>query len=152
MKGEGTAVFGLYNSTAQAEDALDHLTAARLSSDEVSMLMLSMPGTKRAGAGGTLGLLAGLTVVATRESGSLLAAGSILSVLANLEQSGQGISCISAGLAAGLGITTRVAERIMARINQGGVLLSVRCDTPRSAERALEVLGRAGPEEVGSGL
>ena len=88
MAGKKTAVFGIYQNEKQAERTVDDLLAAGFSNDDISVLLPDNQGTKdfahdkstkapegtTAGVttggviGGTLGLLAGIGVLAIPES------------------------------------------------------------------------------------
>src|SRR5206468_3001835 len=147
MAGKNTAVFGIYQTVAQAERAVDALTLARFSNSVVSVLYSDAESAKEfahekhtkapegtttgaaAGGtiGGTLGLLAGIGALAIPGLGPFIAAGPIMATLA-----GVGVGGAVGGLVGslvGMGIPEYEAKRYEGRINQGGVLTSVHCDT-----------------------
>src|SRR5690606_10494843 len=97
MGNKKTAVFGIYNSSAHAESAVDRIAAAGFSSNDISVLLPDTQSSKdfahekstkapegtatgvtAGGAlGGTLGLLAGIGALAIPGVGPLIAAGPI---------------------------------------------------------------------------
>jgi hypothetical protein len=102
MVGKKTAVFGIYQNSRQAERTVDDLMAAGFSNDDISVLLPDNQGTRdfahdkstkapegtTAGVttggviGGTLGLLAGIGVLAIPGVGPFIAAGPIMAALA----------------------------------------------------------------------
>ena len=98
--------------------------------------------------GGTLGLLAGIGALAIPGVGPLIAAGPIMATLAGLGVGGAlgGIT----GALVGLGIPEFEAKRYEGRVQKGGILLSVHCDTSDEIKRAKEILERTGGEDVAS--
>ena len=104
MTGKKTAVFGIYHNAKQAERTVDDLLAAGFSNAAISVLLPDNRGTKdfahdkstkapegtTAGVttggviGGTLGLLAGIGVLAIPGVGPFIAAGPIMAALAGL--------------------------------------------------------------------
>jgi hypothetical protein len=168
MEDKKTAVFGIYQSAADAERAVDALVAARFSSSDVSVLMPDHQGSQdfahekhtkapegtATGAvtggtvGGTLGLLAGIGTLAIPGVGPFIAAGPIMAALA-----GVGIGGTVGGLVGalvGMGIPEYEAKRYEGRVKGGGVLLSVHCDTAEEIARAKDVLTRTQAEDVTS--
>ena len=147
---------------------MDRLRAAGFSSDDVSVLMADRQGTKdfatekntkapegtTAGVlsggtlGGTLGLLAGLGALAIPGVGPLIAAGPIMGALAGL-----GIGGVVGGLVGalvGLGIPEYEAKRYEGRVKDGGILVSVHCESSEETSRAKELLKDAGGEDIAS--
>jgi hypothetical protein len=161
MNDKKTAVFGLYQSVARAERAVDELVSAGFSNADVSVLMADNQGSKdfahekqtkapegtttgvAAGGtiGGTLGLLAGIGALAIPGVGPFIAAGPIMGALAGL-----GIG----GAVGGLGIPEYEAKRYEGRVKEGGVLLSVHCDTSEEITSAKDVLVRTGANDIAS--
>src|SRR5262245_43210001 len=102
MAGKNTAVFGIYRTTMQAEDAANALTSSGFSNEDISVLVADNPSNRMfahekntkapegtaSGAvaggilGGTLGLLAGIGTLAIPGVGPLIAAGPIVATLA----------------------------------------------------------------------
>jgi hypothetical protein len=163
-----TAVFGLYPSVARAERAVDELVSARFSNADVSVLMADNQGSKdfahekqtkapegtttgvAAGGtiGGTLGLLAGIGALAIPGVGPFIAAGPIMGALAGLGVGGAVGGLV--GALVGMGIPEYEAKRYEGRLNEGGVLLSVHCDTAEEITRAKDILKRTGADDIAS--
>ncbi len=163
-----TAVFGIYHTGNQAERSVDDLLAAGFANDDISVLLPDHQGSKdfahekntkapegtatgvtAGGAiGGTLGLLAGLGALAIPGVGPLLAAGPILSALAGLGAGGAVGGLI--GALVGMGIPEFEAKRYEGHIKEGGVLLSVHCDTTEEVTRAKDLLKQTGAQDISS--
>jgi hypothetical protein len=168
MADKKTAVFGIYSSATQAELAVDTLVSEGFSNADVSVLMADHQGSKdfahekntkapegtttgvaAGGAiGGTLGLLAGIGALAIPGVGPLIAAGPIMGALAGLGVGGAVGGII--GALVGMGIPEYEAKRYEGRIKEGGVLLSVHCDTSAQIERAQSILKRTGASDIAS--
>jgi hypothetical protein len=163
-----TAVFGLYPTVAAAERAVDALVSARFSNNDVSVLMADKQGSKdfahekqtkapegtttgvAAGGtiGGTLGLLAGIGALAIPGVGPFIAAGPIMGALA-----GAGVGGAVGGIVGalvGMGIPEYEAKRYEGRVKDGGVLLSVHCDTSEEITRAKDILKQTGANDIAS--
>jgi Heat induced stress protein YflT len=168
MAGKNTAVFGIYKSRNQAEQAVDRLLAAGFSNNDISVLLPDQQSTKEfahekntkapegtttgvaaGGAiGGTLGLLAGIGALAIPGVGPFIAAGPIMGALAGLGVGGAVGGLV--GALVGLGIPEYEAKRYEGRIKDGGVLLSVHCDTSDEIKRAKDLLKQTGAEDIAS--
>ena len=168
MAGKKTAVFGIYATVGQAERAVDALVADNFSNSDVSVLMPDSQSTKdfahekntkapegtttgvAAGGtiGGTLGLLAGIGALAIPGVGPFIAAGPIMGALAGLGVGGAFGGLV--GALVGLGIPEYEAKRYEGRLKDGGVLLSVHCDTSEEITRAKEILKRTGANDIAS--
>jgi len=168
MAGKKTAVFGIYQNAKQAERTVDDLLAAGFSNDDISVLLPDNEGTKdfahdkstkapegtTAGVttggiiGGTLGLLAGIGVLAIPGVGPFIAAGPIMSALAGLGVGGAVGGLI--GALVGMGIPEYEAKRYEGHIKAGGVLLSVHCDTAVRINRAKDLLKHTGAQDISS--
>jgi len=168
MAGKKTAVFGIYQNAKQAERTVDDLLAAGFSNDDISVLLPDNEGTKdfahdkstkapegtTAGVttggiiGGTLGLLAGIGVLAIPGVGPFIAAGPIMSALAGLGVGGAVGGLI--GALVGMGIPEYEAKRYEGHIKAGGVLLSVHCDTADRITRAKDLLKHTGAQDISS--
>ena len=163
-----TAVFGLYPSVDRAEQAVDALLGASFSNSDVSVLMADSQSSKdfahekqtkapegtttgvAAGGtiGGTLGLLAGIGALAIPGVGPFIAAGPIMGALAGLGVGGAVGGLV--GALVGMGIPEYEAKRYEGRVKDGGVLLSVHCDTLDQITRAKDVLKRTGADDIAS--
>src|SRR3984885_10051559 len=168
MAGENTAVFGIYSSAEHAERAVDTLIAAGYPSSDISVLLPDTRSTKEfahvketkapegtaAGVttggliGGTLGVLAGVGALAIPGVGPFIAAGPIMAGLAGLGVGGAVGGII--GALVGMGIPEYEAKRYEGRLKNGGVLLSVHCDTSAEITRAKEILKVTGADEIAS--
>lgn len=168
MAGKNTAAFGIFPSRSAAETAVDRLQAAGFSHDDVSVLMADKEGSKEfasekntkapegttAGVvgggtvGGTLGLLAGLGALAIPGVGPLIAAGPIMGALAGLGIGGAVGGLV--GALVGMGIPEYEAKRYEGRVKDGGVLVSVHCDSSEEISRAKDVLKAAGGDDIAS--
>jgi hypothetical protein len=168
MAGKNTAVFGIYPDRAAAEEAVDHLRNAGFRSTDISVLFADNQGTKDFAhekntkapegvttgvvsggiAGGVLGWLTGIGVLAIPGLGPLIAAGPIVAALAGAGALGTVGGII--GALAGMGIPEYEAKRYEGRIREGGVLLSVHCDSGDWVRRAKDVLQQTGAQEIAS--
>ena len=168
MSGKKTAAFGLYHSRLQAELGVEQMLRAGFSNDDVSVLMQDSQSTKEfahekntkapegtttgvtAGGvvGGTLGLLAGIGALAIPGVGPFIAAGPIMATLAGLG-AGAAVGGLIGALV-GLGIPEYEAKRYAGRIKEGGVLLSVHCDTSEEIAEAKELLKQTGAQNISS--
>jgi hypothetical protein len=168
MAGKNTAAFGIYPSRATAESAVDQLISAGFSNSDVSVLMADRQGSKDFAAekntkapegavtgvgvggtvGGTLGLLAGIGALAIPGVGPLIAAGPIMGALAGVGVGGAVGGLV--GALVGMGIPEYEAKRYEGRVKDGGILLSVHCDTSEEISRAKEILKSTGADDVAS--
>src|SRR5450755_3399870 len=98
--------------------------------------------------GGTIGWLAGIGALAIPGVGPLIAAGPIMAALAGLGVGGTVGGLV--GALAGMGIPEYEAKRYEGRIKEGGILLSVHCDTSGEITRAKELLKQTGAEDISS--
>jgi hypothetical protein len=169
MSGKKVAVFGIYSTRASVENAVDQLVRAGFPSSDISVLLPeSLGGPKDIGTvkatkapegtaagvttggiiGGAIGVLAGVGMLAIPGLGPFIAAGPIMAGLAGL-----GVGGAVGGLAGaliGMGIPEFEAKRYVGRLQKGGILLSVHCDTSDQIKRAKEVVTGTGAEDVSS--
>ena len=168
MNSKNKAVFGIYPTAASAEQAVDRLMVAGFAGDDVSVLLpdnattrafahqkdTKAPEGTTAGVaaggviGGTLGLLGGIGALAIPGLGPFIAAGPIMAALAGLGVGGAVGGLI--GALVGMGIPEYEAKRYEGRVKDGGVLLSVHCDTSDEMSRAKAVLESTGAEDIAS--
>jgi hypothetical protein len=168
MASKKTAVFGIYSTREGVERAADVLARSGFPVTDISVLLPENVGSKDIGAekatkapegaaagagtgavlGGTLGLLAGIGALAIPGVGPLIAAGPIMAALAGVGVGGAvgGFT----GAMIGLGIPEYEAKRYEGRLQRGGILLSVHCDTSEEIDRAKEILERTGGEDISS--
>ena len=163
-----TAVFGIYSTSSDAENAVDALKSEGFRNTDISVLFPHNEGSKdfahekgtkapegaAAGAGtgavvgGTLGWLAGIGALAIPGIGPFIAAGPIMAALA-----GVGVGGAVGGLTGaliGLGIPEYEAKRYEGRIKSGGILLSVHSDNADWTKKAKRILEHTGAEDISS--
>src|ERR1700694_3200071 len=169
MSGKKAAVFGISSTCSAVENATDSLVKAGFPVSDISVLLPeSLGGPKEMGTekatkapegtaagvttggiiGGTLGLLAGVGLLAIPGLGPFIAAGPIMAGLAGLGVGGAvgGVT----GALIGMGIPEFEAKRYEGRLQKGGILLSVHCDTPGEIMRAKAVVKSTGAESISS--
>jgi len=162
------AVFGLYTTRRQVENAVDELKAQGFRNTDISVLLPENVGTKdfahekgtkapegmatgaTSGAviGGALGWLAGIGALAIPGVGPLIAAGPIIAAL-----TGVGVGGAVGGLAGalvGMGIPEYEAKRYEGRIKSGSILLSVHADDSKWTDKAEQILKSTGAEDISS--
>lgn len=168
MSGKKTAVFGIYPTLVSADNATDTLIRSGFLASDISALIPDNLGSRQIGTekatkapegaaagagsgavlGGALGLLAGIGALAIPGVGPLIAAGPIMAALA-----GVGVGGAVGGFAGaliGLGIPEYEAKRYQGRMEKGGVLLSVHCDTSEEIKRAKDLMKNTGAEDISS--
>jgi hypothetical protein len=160
------SVLGIYSSRRGIENAISVLRDSGFSHSDVSVLLPENLGSKElatekatkapegatAGAGsgavigGTLGWLAGIGALAIPGLGPFIAAGPIMAALAGVGVGGAvgGFT----GALVGLGIPEYEAKRYEGRLQKGGILLSVHCDTSEEIKHAKEIMERTGAEDI----
>jgi hypothetical protein len=168
MASKNTAVFGIYKNSVHAESAVDRILAAGFSQNDISVLLPDAQSTKEFAhekntkapegtvtgvttggvIGGTLGLLAGIGVLAIPGLGPFIAAGPIMAGLAGLGVGGAVGGLV--GALVGMGMPEYEAKRYEGRVKAGGVLLSVHCDTSDEISRAKDLLKETGAEDISS--
>jgi hypothetical protein len=168
MENKKTSVFGLYSGRMAAESAVDTLVNAGFSNNAISVLLPDDHTTKDFAhekhtkapegtttgvatggvVGGTLGLLAGIGALAIPGVGPFIAAGPIMGALAGLGAGGAVGGLI--GALVGMGIPEYEAKRYEGHLKNGGVLLSVHCDTADQITRAKGILKGTGATDIAS--
>lgn len=160
------AVFGIYKNQSGVENAVGMLRDESFSNSDVAVLFpesvsnhdlgteksTKAPEGATAGGGtgavlgGVLGWLVGIGSLAIPGVGPFIAAGPIVAALAGAGVGGAvgGIT----GALVGMGIPEYEAKRYEGRLAQGGILLSVHCDTSEEIDRAKAILDRTGAEDV----
>jgi hypothetical protein len=169
MSSKKVGVFGIFSTRIAVDNAMDSLVRAGFPTSDISVLLPeSLGGSKNMGTeketkapegttvgvtaggviGGTLGLLAGVGLLAIPGLGPFIAAGPIMAGLAGLGVGGAvgGVT----GALIGMGIPEFEAKRYEGRLKKGEILLSVHCDTAEEIKRAKEVLKSAGGDDVSS--
>jgi hypothetical protein len=168
MAGKNISVFGIYASREMAENAVDRLLAEGFRNEDISVLLQDNVGTKDfahekhtkapegtatgvvAGGivGGTIGLLAGIGVLAHPGLGPLIAAGPIIAALSGIGSGGVVGGII--GALVGLGMPEYEAKRYEGRIKEGGILLSAHCDNSTWISKAKQLLKDTGADDIAS--
>jgi hypothetical protein len=160
------SVFGIYSSRSAVENAVLALKDAGFQQSDVSALLPENLGNREiatekntkapegatAGAGtgavigGTLGWLVGIGALAIPGLGPFIAAGPIMAALAGAGVGGAvgGVS----GALVGMGIPEFEAKRYEGRLQKGGILVSVHCDTSEEVKRAKDILQRTSAEDI----
>jgi hypothetical protein len=169
MSSKKVGVFGIFSTRIAVDNAMDSLVQSGFPTSDISVLLPeSLGGSKNMGTeketkapegttvgvtaggviGGTLGLLAGVGLLAIPGLGPFIAAGPIMAGLAGLGVGGAvgGVT----GALIGMGIPEFEAKRYEGRLQKGEILLSVHCDTAEEIKRAKEVLKSAAGEDVSS--
>jgi hypothetical protein len=162
------SVLGIYSSRIGVENAISVLKDSGFAYTDLSVLLSENLGSKElatekgtkapegatAGAGsgavvgGMLGWLVGIGALAIPGLGPFVVAGPIMGTLAGAGVGGAvgGIT----GALVGLGIPEYEAKRYEGRLQKGGILVSVHCDTSAQIKRAKEIMERTGAEDISS--
>jgi len=160
------SVFGIYSSRSGVENAVTALRDVDFQQADVSVLLPENLGNREiatqkntkapegattgAGSGavigGTLGWLVGIGALAIPGLGPFIAAGPIMAALAGAGVGGAvgGVT----GALVGMGIPEFEAKRYEGRLQKGGILISVHCDTSEEVKRAKDILQRTGAEDI----
>jgi hypothetical protein len=153
MPDKNTAVFGIYPTYASVESGVEALKTAGFRNTDISVLFPQNVGSKDfahekgskapegaaatagtgAVAGGVLGWIIGIGVLAVPGLGPFIAAGPIMAALAGVGVGGT-IGGITGALI-GLGIPEYEAKRYEGRVTDGGILLSPTIPIGRNARR-----------------
>ena len=152
------SVFGLATSHIQAERIVQRLQVGGFSTEDISVLhtdtiggqeeSMGQSGSKAPEgiakgaatggfAGGAIGLLAGLGVLAIPGLGAFIAAGPIMAAL-----SGVAIGAATGGVVGGLigmGLPEREARYYEDKVTRGHFLISAHAETPAQLDRAREI-------------
>jgi hypothetical protein len=146
LVGRNTAVSGIYRLKVQAERALDTLIAGGLPCSSISVLLLdpadaggtgggnSAMGCGAAAIGGTIGVLAGVGLVAIPGAGQMIGAGPIMAGFAGANSPDVARALV------GIGIPELEAKHYEAEVRNGGTLLSLSCNSIEQASRAKKLL------------
>jgi hypothetical protein len=165
---KNTSVLGIYPDRTTVSDAVNVLHKEGYRAADISVLASDNAGSKdfahekhsRAPEGAAMGAAVGgvigaaLACIASLQTppitglGALVAAGPVLAALAGA--GGGGALGWIAGWLAGSRVTAYVAKRYAGRIRNGGILLSVHCDTPEWCERAKKYLKDTGARSISS--
>ncbi len=160
------AVFGIANSTEQAERIVERLKLAGFSNNDISVLFPDKSTTKDfahekntkapegattggvvgLGVGGILGWLAGFGSLVIPGLGPFVAAGPIVAALSGAAVGGATGGII--GALVGLGIPEYEAKRYEGKIRAGNVLISVHTETSEERDQVEDILEEAGAEDI----
>lgn len=165
---KGTSVFGIYSTRSGVENAIIAFREDGFSSSDISVLLpenlgpqelatekeTKAPEGATAGAstgailGGAFGWLVGIGALAVPGLGPFIAAGPLVAALAGIGVGGAvgGFT----GALIGVGIPEYEAKRYEGRLQKGGILLSVHCDTSEEIKEAKDLMVRTGAEDVSS--
>jgi hypothetical protein len=166
MSNKNIAVFGIYRTVDNVQDAIVVLRMKGFRSTDVSVLIPENEGSKDlatekstkapegavAGAGsgalvgGALGWLVSIGALSVPGVGAFIAAGPIIATLAGVG-AGAAVGGIAGGLI-GLEVPEYEAKRYEGRVRKGGVLLSVHCDNAAWTRSAKKVLEHTGAEDI----
>lgn len=166
MPEKNTAVFGIYASPDLAENAVDYLVKKGFPNGDISVLLPDDDPTRAFGherhtkapegtttgataggiIGGSFGLVVGLGALVIPGLGPLLAAGPIIGALTGVGAGGVVGGIV--GALVGLGIPEFEAKRYEGAIKNGGVLLSVHCETSPQVSLAKQCLRDTGAKDI----
>jgi len=160
------SVLGIYSTRGATENAIGAFRDAGVERADISLLLPENLGSKElvteketkapegasvgAGSGavigGALGWLVGIGALAIPGLGPFIAAGPIMATLAGIGVGGAvgGFS----GALVGLGLPEYEAKRYEGRLQKGGILLSVHCDSSEEIDSAKQIMERTGAEDV----
>ncbi len=168
MASNNTAVYGMFKTRGQVDSAVERMKADGFRDQDISVLFPDKKGTSEfaheantkapegaaggAGAGaivgGTLGLLAGIGLLAIPGLGPFIAAGPIMAALA-----GMGVGGVTGGIVGalvGMGVPEIEAKRYEGMIKEGHILLSVHSDNSDWTKKAKTILENAGATDISS--
>jgi hypothetical protein len=168
MAASESAAFGIFANRSTAEAAVDQLTLAGFSNQDISALlsdkvesqefatenqtMAAQSAAAGAGVGGilggALGLLAGIGALAVPGVGPIIVAGPLMSSLVGLGVGGAVGGLV--GALVGMGIPEFEAKCYDSRVRDGAVLLAVHCASSEGVRKAREVLEAGGAQDIAS--
>ena len=163
-----TSVFCIASTSTMANDIVYRLKSSGFSDNDISVLFPDKASTRdfahekntkapegaTAGAGaggvvgGTLGLLAGIGLLAIPGVGPFIAAGPIMAAL-----SGMAVGAAVGGVAGaliGMGIPEIEAKRYEGKVKDGNILISAHSEDSQEIARAKEIFTAAGATDVSS--
>lgn len=148
------------------ESGIEELRRRDFRREDISVLMAENYGNKDFGAemnskapegataggatgavvGGALGWLLGIGALAIPGLGPFIAAGPIMAALAGVG-AGAALGGVTGGLI-GMGMPEYEAKRYEGRIKEGGILISVHCDSKDWVTQAKKILSASGAKDV----
>src|SRR5580700_4347067 len=158
----------LVDTEAQADAVVGKLRSTGFSDNDISVLFpdkgstrdfahkkeTKMPEGATVGAstggvvGGTIGLLAGIGALAIPGLGPFIAAGPIMAALSG-GAIGAGVGGLTGALV-GLGIPEYEAKRYEGKVKEGGILISVHCESNQDTNRAKNTFKEEGAHDIAS--
>ena len=165
----GTSVFCLAASRSIADEIVTRLKSSGFSDNDISVLFPDKAGTRDfaheknttapegatvgAGAGGvvggTLGLLAGIGLLAIPGVGPFIAAGPIMAALSGIAV-GAAVGGITGALI-GMGIPELEAKRYEGKIKDGNILISVHADDSEEVVKAKGIFESGRGTDISTG-
>ena len=163
-----TSVFCIAPSQSKASEIVGQLKSSGFSDNDISVLFPDKNSTRdfahekntkapegaTAGAGaggvvgGTLGLLAGIGLLAIPGVGPFIAAGPIIASLSGIAV-GAAVGGI-AGALIGMGIPELEAKRYEGKVKDGNILISAHSENAEECKRAKEIFEKLGATDIGS--
>ena len=160
------AVFCIADSEMQAAEIVRSLKVAGFPANDISVLFPDKEGTRdfahekntkapegatvgaSAGGiiGGTLGLLAGIGVLAIPGVGPFIAAGPIMAALSGIA-AGAAVGGIGGALI-GLGIPELEAKRYEGKVKDGNILIAVHSENSEETKRAKQIFEQHGGSDI----
>jgi len=150
------SIFGIYPSPLDSERGAADLISAGFPSPDISVLLADLRGKRDLATGaadatlggllsGALGILHGASARVICGVGPVVAAGPIAARLKGIDFAAtQGLS----GALLACGLPAEAASSYESRIQDGGTLLAVLCESPAQAKRAKQVLNSSGADHV----
>lgn len=167
MTNQNTALFGIFRQRAEVAEAIAMLKKVGFSSKDILVMFPEQKGAQdfpqvqknQIRSGALIGAIVGIVVVGT--IGGFVAAGAFSS----LSFSGNGpmmgpilvitlsvvigaIAGAACGTLVGIGTPDPAAKRYGQYIHAGGILLSVKSETPEMQEKAKMILDQSGAEDI----
>jgi len=163
-----TSVFCIAASSMMANNIVANLKSAGFSDNDISVLFPDKTSTRdfahekntkapegaTVGAGtggvvgGTLGLLAGIGLLAVPGVGPFIAAGPIMAALSGIAV-GAAVGGV-AGALVGMGIPEIEAKRYEGKIKDGNILISAHSENSEEIKRATDIFKAAGATDISS--
>jgi hypothetical protein len=160
------AVLGLVSTRAQAETIIDELRSSGFGTNDISVLLPDKTGSRdfahehntkapegavagvgAGGAiGGTLGLLAGIGLLAIPGLGPFIAAGPIMAALSGAA-AGAAVGGVTGALI-GMGIPEIEARQFEGKIKGGNILISIHVEDGVERGRAKKILHAQGATDI----
>lgn len=163
-----TSIFCIASSRSQADNIVSRLYAAGFSANDISVLFPDKSGTRdfaherntkapegatigagTGGAiGGTLGLLAGIGLLAIPGLGPFIAAGPIMAALSGMAV-GATVGGVTGGLI-GLGVPELEAKRYEGKLKDGNILISAHAESAAEVTKARDIFTESGATDITS--